>query len=84
VSDRPDGFGFYQGDARRGDQVIRVNILPPAYLWQGDMQLDDHRPDPTHWKVYADGELIARIERQEEVAASLVPLLTKGWPTACH
>ena len=56
--------------------MVTVNILPPAHLWAGDMQLDDYRPDATHWQVFADGELIGRIERQEDVGAALVPLLT--------
>jgi len=76
LSERPDGFGFFYGEARKGDTVVRVNILPPAHLWAGDFPLDDHKPDPTHWQVFADGELIARIERQEDVGAALVPLLT--------
>jgi hypothetical protein len=78
LSDRPDGCGFYSGAARRGDAVVRVNVLPPAFLWAGDFPLDDYKPDPTHWQVFADGELIARIVRQEDVGASLVPLLGEG------
>ena len=75
LSDRPDGLGFYYGTARVGDAIVRVNVLPPEFLWRGDIRLDDVRPDPTHWRVFADGELIARIARQEDVAAALVPLL---------
>jgi hypothetical protein len=75
LSDQPDGFGFYCGTARRGASVVRVNILPPTYLWQGDVMPDGARPDRTHWQVFADGELIARIERQEDVGPALVPLL---------
>jgi hypothetical protein len=76
LSDEPDGFGFFYGTARRGDAVLRVNILPPMHLWQGDIMLDDAKPDPTHWQVFADGELLALIERQEDVGPALVPLLT--------
>jgi hypothetical protein len=75
LSDRPDGFGFFYGTARKGDAVVRVNILPPENLWQGDVMLGDGKPDPTHWQVFADGELIARIERQEDVGPAPVPLL---------
>ena len=67
--------GAQQSAARRGDTVLQVNILPPAYLWAGDMRLDELKPDATHWKIYADGELIGRIEREEDVGAALVPLL---------
>ena len=73
--DQPDCYGFFHGTARRGDTVLQVNILPPAYLWAGDMRLDELKPDATHWKIYADGELIGRIEREEDVGAALVPLL---------
>jgi hypothetical protein len=77
LSDRPDGYGFWYGTARKGDAVVRVNVLPPEHLWAGDVQLDGFKPDPTHWQVFADGELLAKIERQEDVGASLVPLLTE-------
>jgi hypothetical protein len=69
-----DGYGL-SGIARRGETVVRVNILPPEHLWAGCIILEEHRPDPTHWCVLADGKLIARIEREEDVGAALVPLL---------
>jgi hypothetical protein len=75
LSSQPDGFGFYYGTARKGDAVVRVNVLPPAFLWAGDVQLDRFKPDATHWQVFADSELNARTERQEDVGAALVPLL---------
>jgi hypothetical protein len=76
LSEQPNAYGFLSGMARRGDAVVRVNILPPAHIWAGDVVLDGHPPDPVHWTIYADGEIIARIERQEDVGAALVPLLT--------
>jgi hypothetical protein len=76
LSEHPDGFGFFYGEARKGDQVVRVNILPPEHLWAGSLMLEEHRPDLKMWQVFADGELIAKIERQEDVGAALVPLLT--------
>jgi hypothetical protein len=76
LSEQPDGFGFFYGEARKGDSVVRVNILPPEPLWTGSLMLDEHRPDPTHWQVWADGELIARIARQEDVGPALLPLLS--------
>jgi hypothetical protein len=76
LSGEPDGLGFYYGQARKGDAVVQVNVLPPAHLWAGDMMLPNTKPDPTYWQVFADGELIARIARQEDVGAALVPLLT--------
>ena len=56
--------------------MISVKVLPPEFLWQGDSRIDDARPDPTHWQAFADGELIARIAREEDVGAALLPLLT--------
>ena len=63
-------FGFY-GQALQGDTVVYLDILPPAYLWVGDIP----HADPTHWSVYADGELIARIQRAADVGPALLPLL---------
>src|SRR5262245_48493359 len=48
LSERSDGLGFY-GTAWVGDAVVRVKVLPPEYLWPGDIRLDDARPDSTHW-----------------------------------
>jgi hypothetical protein len=75
LSEQTDGFGFFYGEARLGERIVSVNILPPEPLWTGCAMLDEHRPDPTHWQVFADGELIARIERQQDVGPALVPLL---------
>ena len=76
LSERVDGMGYLYGRARLGDRTVRVDIMPPDYLWEGDIKPDgEYRPDPTHWCVYADGELLARIARQEDVGAALVPLL---------
>jgi hypothetical protein len=61
------------GEVRLGERSVRVNVLPLAYLWAGDIMLDDHKADPRMWQVYADGELIARIARQN---GALMPLLT--------
>ena len=77
LSAQPDGCGFFYGQARMGDAVCHINVLPPAPLWRGDFKLDDHPPDPTHWQVFADGELIAKVSRREDVDAAMVPLLTK-------
>jgi hypothetical protein len=78
LSEQPDGFGFIHAEARRGDTVVRVNILPPEPLWAGSIMLEEHQPHPTHWCVFADGELIARVERQEDLGATLAPLLAAG------
>jgi hypothetical protein len=76
LREQPDGYGL-SGTARRGDAVVQVDILPPAYLWAGDFKLHDQKLDPRMWQVFAGGEPIARIEREEDVGAALVPLLAR-------
>jgi hypothetical protein len=75
LGEQPDGYGL-SGTARRGDTVVQVDILPPAYLWAGDFKLPDRKLDPRMWQVFAGGELLARIEWEEDVGAALVPLLS--------
>jgi hypothetical protein len=76
LSQRVDGFGFIRGEARKGDTVVHVNMLPPEPLWAGSIMLEEHQPDPKMWLVFADGELIAKIARQEDVGAALAQRLT--------
>ena len=71
LAQHPAGSGFY-GEALQGDTMVQLDILPPAFLWAGDAPL---HADPTHWRVYADGSLIGRIEREEDVGPALLPLL---------
>ena len=76
LSARPDGYGFFYGEARLGDAFCRVNVLPPAPLWDGNMQLENHPPDPEQWIIYVDGEEIARVKRREDLGAAMLPRLT--------
>jgi hypothetical protein len=76
LSQRVDGFGFIRGEARKGGTVVHVNMLPPEPLWAGSIMLEEHQPDPKMWLVFADGELIAKIARLEDVGAALAQLLT--------
>ncbi len=71
LAEHPAGLGFH-GQALLGDTLVHLDILPPAYLWAGCAPL---HLDPTHWRVLADGELLGRIERQEDVGPALLPLL---------
>ena len=75
LSQRADGFGFLRGEARMDGAVVHVDVLPPEPLWCGSIMLEEHLPDPKQWQVYADGELIAKVDRQEDVAAAIAPLL---------
>lgn len=75
LNKRPDGFGFVYGVASRGDEVVRVNVLPPLAEWVGDTVLEGYEPEAGVWKVYADGELVARVEREELLADAMLPLL---------
>ena len=77
LSTRPDGYGFYYGEARLGHTSCRVNVLPPVPLWDGDMKLENHQPDPEHSIIYVDGEEIARVKRREDLGAAMVPRLTR-------
>lgn len=61
LSARPDGYGFLYGAWLRGEQSVRVDILPPRAHWQGDAVLPDRAPDADDWVVYANGEEIARL-----------------------
>ncbi|HRE22324.1 MAG TPA: hypothetical protein PKW21_15015 [Rhabdaerophilum sp.] len=75
LSDRPDGFGFYYGRARLGDVFANVNVLPPAPLWDGDIQMSEYKPDPKCWIIFVDGEEVARVKRREDLAAAMLPRL---------
>lgn len=70
LSSRPDGFGFFYGWVERNGEHVRVDVLPPAPLWEGDFR--NPEPDPEAWVVYFDGEEFARVGRRED----LVPLIT--------
>src|SRR5450631_3366960 len=76
LSSRQDGFGFYYGEARRGDRKMRVDVLPPAALWHGDMKTVE--PDPRAWIVFFDGEEVARVEREADIAKIGEQLLLGG------
>jgi hypothetical protein len=75
LAEHPDGIGLC-GEALTGDAVMHLQILPPAYLWAGYCPF---RLDPRMWQVFADGELIARIERDEDVGPALLPLLQSAF-----
>src|SRR5215470_11264111 len=71
LSAEPDGFGFYYGWAEKDGERVRVDVMPPASMWRGDIQMTDHKPDAKAWIVYADGEELARIGTLEEVTKAL-------------
>lgn len=53
LSAEPDGFGFYYGSVWRGDEHLRVDVLPPECAWpRGAVKLDDHKPDAKAWIVF--------------------------------
>ena len=78
LAEHPSGF---YGEALKDDAVVRLNILPPAYLWAGHCPL---KLDPRMWQVFADGELLGCIERDEDVGPALLPLLAAGRPQKPH
>ena len=71
----PDGFGYLYGQLIAADGTItRVDILPPASEWRGDMKPSNGLPHLTDWIVYADGEEIARVSRRENLVDVLATL----------
>ena len=79
LSDRQDGYGFYYGEARRGDRKVNVNVLPPAALWAGDSMMDQYKPDPKAWVIYFDGEEVARVENQGDLPQIAQQALLGNW-----
>jgi hypothetical protein len=64
-------LGFFYGWAERDGEHVRVDVLPPAHLWAGDIMLEEHRPDPKAWTIFLNGEEFARLERREDLPAVL-------------
>lgn len=72
LKSEPDGFGFIYGQIIDGDgESYRVDIMPPADRWRGDMRPSDGLPHPTDWVVLIDGEEIARVRRREDIDAAV-------------
>ena len=72
LSSAVDGFGFYYGWAERDGERVRVDVLPPAHLWRGDVELEGQgKPDLKAWVIFVDGEEFARVERREDLPAIL-------------
>jgi hypothetical protein len=55
---------------REEREQVRVDVLPPAGQWRGDMRSVE--PDAKAWMVYFNGEEFARVERRDDVAAALL------------
>ncbi|MCH9808449.1 MAG: hypothetical protein K0U74_12005 [Alphaproteobacteria bacterium] len=78
LNSRPDGYGFLYGDVWRGDEHHRVNVLPPAGRWAGDLKLEDYEPHATDWVVYMDGEEVARAKERDGLLAVIQQHLLEG------
>ena len=77
LSHDQDGYGFYYGHVKRGDDLVcNVNLLPPAPQWSGDIKMEGYEPHPTEWIVFADGEELARISERGDIDDVLTRLLT--------
>ncbi len=75
----PDGLGYIYGTLIDDDgEVYRVNVLPPAPQWRGDLKPGDGLPHPTDWIVYLDGDEIARVSRREDIDTAVAGLLPKA------
>jgi hypothetical protein len=44
LSTEPDGFGFFYGWAERDGERVRVDVLPPAHLWRGELSSMSRNP----------------------------------------
>ena len=75
LSDFPDEYGFFYGMATFGEECCAVNVLPPVGLWKGEQFLRNYEPHATAWTIYANGEVVARVDTEEGIAAALLPLL---------
>lgn len=71
LNPEPDGFGFLYGNVDLGgDNIGRVDIMPPVRAWRGSTKLSE-LPHPTDWVVHIDGEVIGHADSQS-AALSLV------------
>jgi hypothetical protein len=74
LSTSPDAYGFLYGQASIGQRTVRVDVLPPAYHWRGNVVLIE--PDPARWILMIDGEERARCDTWESVRAAIDLALT--------
>jgi hypothetical protein len=70
LSAEPRG-GYYYGWVERRGELVRVEVLPPAHLWRGEVELPGWKPDAHTWIVYMNGREFARVERHEDIAVAL-------------
>lgn len=75
----PDGFGFIYGHLFSPDgEVYRVDIMPPAGEWSGDMKPTGDLPHPTDWVIHLDGDEIARVRSREDVDDAIARWLERA------
>ena len=76
--DRPDAYGWLYGSyvSPMGEHV-RVDIMPPASHWAGDIQLEGYEPHATEWVLYAEGEEIARVTERAAIEAAVAASRTE-------
>ena len=76
ISDRPDGFGYYYGTLSTESGELRLDIMPPRHLWQGDIMSENLEISETEWILRIDNEEYARVSSEAEIGDSLGKLLT--------
>lgn len=76
ISTVPDAYGFLYGTARAGAGVWNVNLLPPLPLWRGSTMIDAYAPDDSAWRVFLDGDEIARTSDRAEAEAAVLHWLS--------
>jgi len=60
LNEAPDGYGYFYGTLQRGEEIERLNIMPPLPYWSGDDKQGKYAPHATQWVVYLNGEEVAR------------------------
>jgi hypothetical protein len=70
LSHEPRG-GYYYGWVEHNGELVRVEVLPPAHLWRGDVQVEGWKPAASAWIVYINGREFARVERRKDIAVAL-------------
>lgn len=74
----PDGLGFLYGELVCGDDVYRVDIMPPEAEWCGDVRMKDHGPHPIDWVIYLNGKEIARVRARNDLETAISKALARS------
>ena len=79
LKSEPDAYGFLYGEvvSERGE-TLRVDVMPPASEWRGQVRLEGFEPHATEWVAYLEGEKIAQAASKDELFAVTSAHLAKN------